>query len=181
MLPARSGVQTKAKAERRSQLSQTLAAPTGNVPAEGLGREPQGALLPGRRRRASGEPSHHIKAPGEGVEAPPSPILSGPREDGGEAERGRAISGLLLGCGCTGGEQLQKGQMFLLSAYTLQTFQVSFSTSRCLSAPNQTVFIMAGDSCLPRKRSKRDERGMTLKAAQARTCRGIPRQCSLRR
>lgn len=70
MLPSRSGVQTKAKAEKRSKLSQILAVPTGNVPAEGLGREPQGTLLPGRRQRASWEPSCHIKAPGEGVEVP---------------------------------------------------------------------------------------------------------------
>lgn len=70
MLSARSGVQSEAKAEKRSELSQMLAAPTGNVPAEGLGREPQGTLLPGRRQRPSWEPSGHIKAPGEGVEVP---------------------------------------------------------------------------------------------------------------
>lgn len=70
MLPARPGVQTKAKAEKRSELSQMLAVAPGNVPAAGLGREPQGALLPGRRQRASWEPSCHIKAPGEGVEVP---------------------------------------------------------------------------------------------------------------
>lgn len=63
-LPARSGVQTKARVEKRSKLSQTLSAPTGNVPAEGLGREPQDALLPGRRQRRSREPSRHIKVPG---------------------------------------------------------------------------------------------------------------------
>lgn len=63
-LPAQSGVQTKARVEKRSKLSQRLSAPTGNVPVEGLGREPQDALLPGRRQRRSREPSHHIKVPG---------------------------------------------------------------------------------------------------------------------
>lgn len=69
------------------------------------------ALLPGWRRRASREPSHHIKAPGEGVEVPPSPIVCSPKEDGG----GRKValsSGLPLSCGCNGEEQLQKGPIF---------------------------------------------------------------------
>lgn len=62
--PARSGVQSKARAGKRSKLGQMLSAPTGNVPAEGLGREPQGTVLLGRRQRGSREPSHHIKTPG---------------------------------------------------------------------------------------------------------------------
>ena len=69
--PTQSGVQTKASTEKKSNLSQMLSAPTGNVPAEGLGREPQGTLLPGRRQRVNWEPSRHIKAPGLGVEGPP--------------------------------------------------------------------------------------------------------------
>ena len=99
MPPARSGVQTKAKAEKRSELSQTLTAPTGNVAAEGLGRQPQGppARLEEEGKRGAKSP---YKGTGEGVEAPPSPILCGPKEDGGgggkgvgkgEGERSRAI------------------------------------------------------------------------------------------
>jgi hypothetical protein len=42
VLPARSRVQSKARAEKRSELSQNLSAPSGNVAVEGLGRAPWG-------------------------------------------------------------------------------------------------------------------------------------------
>lgn len=53
--PARSGVQTKARAEKREQAQPNAFGTHWECAAEGLGREPQGTLLPGRRLR--GRPS----------------------------------------------------------------------------------------------------------------------------
>lgn len=141
------GCRPRPRLKKRRELSQTLPAPTGNVPAEGLGRQPQGALPPGRRWGASQEPSRHLKAPGEGVGQPPSPVLTELQEDGGGEG---AISGLPGSWGCAGAEQLGKGQMFLLSASTLQTCQV-FSTPRCPSIPNQTVFTWLETATCPER------------------------------
>lgn len=98
------------------------------------------ALLPGWRRRASREPSHHIKAPGEGVEAPPSPIVCGPKEDGG-GQKGRAILWPATRLWLQWRRPAPKGaNIFCFQPYALQTFRVPFSTPGCLSTLNQTAF-----------------------------------------
>lgn len=56
-VPARSGVQNRGKAEQgesSAKLSLALPAPLGMCLQRGLGRQPKGSLLPGRRQRASG-------------------------------------------------------------------------------------------------------------------------------
>ena len=115
MPPARSGVQTKAKAEKRSELSQTLTAPTGNVAAEGLGRQPQGppARLEEEGKRGAKSP---YKGAGDGVEAPPSPILCGPKEDGGGGERSRYPLACCSAVVALKRNSSKRGQCFLLSA-----------------------------------------------------------------
>lgn len=59
----------------KEQLSQMLAhspSPAGNVPAEKLGRQPKGKLLPGRRQRASGSKLPHKDTRGRGWRALPN-------------------------------------------------------------------------------------------------------------
>ena len=148
MPPARSGVQTKAKAENRSELSQTLTAPTGNVAAERLGRQPQGAPA-GLEAEGEWGAKSPYKGAGDGVEAPPSPILCSPKEDGGGRGRKVALSsGLPLCCGCTG-EQLQRGPIFFAFSPTLSRHSESAFNTRMPEHSESDSVHMPEDSHLP--------------------------------
>ena len=115
MPPARSGVQAEAKAEKRSELSQTLTAPTGNVAAEGLGRQPQGAPA---RLEAEGEPGAKSPYKGAGGRGGGASLANRLRPQRGW--RGAERSSYPLAChsAVVAMEKTssQRGQYFLLSA-----------------------------------------------------------------
>lgn len=104
-VPAGSGVQKRARLNKEqaqpSARSPALPAPTGNAPAERLGRQPKGTLLPGRRQRASGSKLPHKDTRGRGggtLLTNPPQLRRGCRGwragVGGWGGAGRAISAL---------------------------------------------------------------------------------------
>ena len=115
MPPARSGVQAEAKAEKRSELSQTLTAPTGNVAAEGLGRQPQGAPA---RLEAEGEPGAKSPYKGAGGRGGGASLANRLRPQRGWRGAERSSYPLAYHSAVVAMEKTssQRGQYFLLSA-----------------------------------------------------------------
>ena len=107
------------------------------------------ALLPGWRRRASGEPSHHIKAPGKGWRRLPRQSSAAPKrmEVGGE-ERSRYP--LACRSAVVALENSSKGgQYFLLSALRSPDIPSPLSTPGCLSTLNPTAFTCLKTATCP--------------------------------